>query len=377
MIICVQIQQRTKDQLDRLLNVGQYRDYSEAVAVAISNQLLLHDSSGPGCSQPTQSEVAQPEIAQRHQGQEVRQSGWRASSDEDRKRIPSLFSAISGDVIGIKAAPFPKEAIEIGQEISADQWIFGQHNKLLPVKATCRALANLFLKDPTNLEGLPLLKSASEIAAQAVILGDVLRQVDQETEADRDEALAFAFPRSDSRNSDKSRLRFANQFVASLTKQGLLTGLPAELKFVNCDESRVPKLLLTDAGLHFALLGNPILDGPANQSKKKFSDEEVSFFVQHILMNVPAEQFAFRAVLSAITDGANTPDQLDEALEQFLPNRDVKPFTRAFLTTQRAGVISRLSDLGLVQRIREGIKVTYRVTARTLDFAPLSLARTV
>ncbi len=45
MIICIDVSQRTKDQLETLLEAGSYRDYSEAVAVAIANQVLLHSHS--------------------------------------------------------------------------------------------------------------------------------------------------------------------------------------------------------------------------------------------------------------------------------------------------------------------------------------------
>jgi hypothetical protein len=270
----------------------------------------------------------------------------------------------------------PTDSFATGQEVSVDQWIFGQHNKLLPVKATCRALANLLLRDFASYEGVPLSKAASEIAGEAVMLGDFLRQADRESRSDRDETLAFAFPRSDSTNGDKSRLRFAGQFVASLNNHGVLTGLPAELKLVNRDDSRIPRLLLTEAGWQLARLANPILDGSTNRSTKKFSDEEADFLIRHILTHVPAEDFAFRTVLNAINHGANTPDKLDDELEQFVPKRQAKPFTRAFVTTQRAGVVSRLSDLCLVRRIRDGIKVSYAATPKSLEYYPNPLNRT-
>jgi len=43
MVICIDISERTKQQLDGLVETGDYRDYSEAVSVAISNQLVLPD----------------------------------------------------------------------------------------------------------------------------------------------------------------------------------------------------------------------------------------------------------------------------------------------------------------------------------------------
>ncbi len=42
-----------------------------------------------------------------------------------------------------------------------------------------------------------------------------------------------------------------------------------------------------------------------------------------------------------------------------MPERSYEPFSRAFLSTQRAGAISRMTDLGLVVRVREGLRVAY------------------
>ena len=116
--------------------------------------------------------------------------------------------------------------LHVGQDVPVDRWILGQHNKLLPVKATCRALANLMLRDKASRDGLPLQKAGSEVASDAAILGGFLQFLDEKFEAHRDEALAFAFPSTGATNEDKSRLRYANQFVASFSKQGTLTGLP-------------------------------------------------------------------------------------------------------------------------------------------------------
>jgi hypothetical protein len=215
---------------------------------------------------------------------------------------------------------------------------------------------------------------ASEIASHAAKLGDYLRQLDEASGVHRDDTLSFAFPYSTSENGDKSRLRFANQFVASFTKQGMLSGLPAELKLVNRDHSRNPRVLLTEAGWRFAMISNPILDKGADGRQPKFSEEEVDFLVEHIRTRVPAEDFAFRSVLDTVASGANTPEQLDEGLEKFLTKRTDKPFTPAFLTTQRAGVVSRMIDLGLVQRVREGINVTYVITKKGSEYSPKSVA---
>lgn len=444
MIVCIEVTQRTKDELDRLLALGGYRDYSEAVAVAIANQMLLHSrepastensadvetTAAAGihevAAEPSESTTSAgvrprarrerynfPQPLDEEESRDLAIAvGWRKGSSilmdsgkiigcvahtedvEDflkarkakwdllaRKasykpdHVPDVFRAPARDASGIKSAPTPNDTFVPGQEVPIDRWIFGQHNKLLTTKATCRALAHLMLRDSSSRDGVPLENAASEIAFEAGMLGSYLRHIDRTFGIHRDDALAFAFPYSDSRSGDKSRLRYANQFVASLSNNGLLTGLPVELKLVNRDHSRTPRLLLTEAGWQFAQLPNPILDAAQPTASPRFSEEEVKFFIQHIKANVPAEDFAFRRVLEAVAEGATKPDSLDDSLDKFLPKRADKPYTRAFLTTQRAGVVSRLIDLGLMQRVRDGINVTYSLTEKGSEYLVSAVSR--
>ncbi len=367
MIICVDLSQRAKDQLDKLLESGGYRDYSEAVAVAIANQLLLH-------SHTAENPAATSRLLPRKINAIETKNGNTAQSVEPLQ-VPTLFSDLGSGPSATRFAPYPDDNFVGGEEIPVDRWIFGQHNKLLPVKATCRALARLMTADSKG--SLAFAKTASEIASEAVKLGDYLRHLDETSGVHRDEALSFAFPYSDSPNGDKSRLRYANQFVAIVTKQGSLTGLPFELKLVNRDDNRTPQILLTEAGWLFAEMRNPILDDGNDGRQAKFSDEELEFLLAHICSRVPAEAFAYKLVLEAIARGANTPEKVDDALEEYVPKRKDKPFTRAFLTTQRAGVVSRMIDLGLVQRIRDGINVTYKAVLTTFEYSPNLLRRVV
>ncbi|HZQ96849.1 MAG TPA: hypothetical protein VFA67_17685 [Candidatus Sulfotelmatobacter sp.] len=372
MIICLDLSQRTKDELDKLLEAG-YRDYSEAVAVAIANQLLLHNRP----TGDTQT-IVLPEQESNWQPLEQKSGKAALSRPTQVSSVPTHFSYsvnLTQDTKGWRFAQYPTDTLIAGQDVLVDRWIFGQHNKLLPAKATCRALALIM---GSGLSGdFALAKTASTIASYAVQLGDYLRHLDTTSGVHRDDALSFAFPHSDTPNNDKSRLRYANQFVASLTTNGALAGLPFELKLLNKADSRNPEILLTEAGWVFARLRNPILDDANDGSNGKFSNEEIEFLLSHIRSRVPAEAFAYKVVLEAIAQGARTPDRLDDALEEYLPKREQKPFTRAFLTTQRAGVVSRMIDLGLLQRIRDGVNVTYMATAKTFEFSPNPLRQVV
>jgi len=354
MIICVNLEPKSKDDLDRLVALGGYRDYSEAVAVAISNQLLLHTVESSTSFQVT----SLPPL--------IREASSKPTESELERQtsalVPTLFGAITEDHSAVKIAQATHDQSSSGDGTSLDKWIWGQHNKLLPVKAACRALAHLLTRELASYEGVSLSKASSEIAFEAVKLGDHLRLKEREFGLLRDETLAHGFPRRDAENEDKSRLRFATQFVGSTDSQGNLTGLPADLKLIGIESPRGTRILLTEAGWRFAAMENPILDAPSTRPARKFTEEEVGFLFDHIMEQVPCESFAFRTVVKLIDGGACTPELLDQALRDYLPDRNENPFSPAFLTTQRAGVISRLSDLGLLQRVRDGIKVRYAMT---------------
>jgi hypothetical protein len=271
--------------------------------------------------------------------------------------IPAVF-ARPPIVTELKFAAIPSDAFVSGATVPVDRWIFGQHNKLLPVKASCRWLANM-----SREKGVPLAHAASEIAASSAELGEYLQGLDHKNDLTRDELLCSAFPMKKKDTDGKGRLRFANQFVGSMNKHGRLSGMLIDLKLVNYVPGKVPRLVLTEPGWRFAATENPILDRGVDRPPK-FSDEEIDLLLEHIRFHVSTEHFAFTTVTKALIDGANTPEKLDEYLAKFLSQRAEKPFTDAFLTTQRSGAISRMADLGLVERQREGTKVTYIATER-------------
>jgi hypothetical protein len=360
MVICIEVSERTKRQLDNLLEVGKYHDYSEAVAVAISNQLVLQGQVSKSGNMLLSEGTEHPaDTTFKKARRQIRLEDEPATAPE----VPPLFSLRGSDNRTSEAAPMPDDVFAPRQSVPVDRWIFGQHNKFLPAKASCRALASLLNEPDNGSQGVPLSKAAAEIAEQAVRLGDYLRVLDKRFELNRDEAYSIAFPYSGTESEDKARLRYASQFVAALSKQGRLTGFLVDLKLINQGKNKATRILLTQAGWDFALLPNKVLDSPVSDGPPvKLSEEEKAVLLKHISQHVPSEDFAYRTIMDAVSVGADTPDKLDAILKGHLPTRTEKPFTDAFLTTQRSGAISRMADLGLVERVREGIRVTYVVS---------------
>ena len=82
--------------------------------------------------------------------------------------------------------------------------------------------------------------------------------------------------------------------------------------------------------------------------------------LDHVASNVPVEASAFRTILEGLHARCNTPDALDKYVRE---NAKEKPeVTDAFVSTQRSGAVTRMADIGLVRRQRDGTKVTYEIT---------------
>ena len=87
---------------------------------------------------------------------------------------------------------------------------------------------------------------------------------------------SLAFPTS-GKGSEKSCLRFAQQFVGNVNKKGEVLGFPSEMKLLTCLNGKSPRILLTKAGWRFGTIPNPVLEGTQATPMQKLSDEERSF----------------------------------------------------------------------------------------------------
>jgi len=371
MIICFNCSAETKKILDNLFETGQYKDYSEVISVALANQailkgqlsekgaLIIGDDNVSGLTSPASSKSTTPQtLIHSVELQHSKKTKSNPPPIQEHTLIPALFILDGISEISSSFASLPNDVWITGQEVPLDRWLFGQYNKMIPAKVNCRALAHLLKDEP---KGIPIDKGPLQIAEEAAILGQFLTRHDEQNSIGRDEAFSTAFP-STGEEAEKSLLRYANQFVASVNKQGQVSGLLIDLKLINHTGGKNPLLLLTEAGWRFATLQNPILDGTQETPTQKFRSEEVSFLLEHIARSVPAEDFAYRAILTALTEGANTPDKLDAALKKYVSQDPSRNLSESFLSSQRSGAISRMADLGLVTRVRNGVKVSYAIT---------------
>lgn len=382
MIVCFKCDTETKAKMDSMLANDAYKDYSELIAVAISNLFILGQEVSrkgalvfddePTSFQPKDSSQSFKKSTrssiptlQASLSQEKEKTDMGKSTIQDEApHIPEIFSNKGLDDLTINTSDIHYEESADTRFHTLDRWIFGQYNKLLPIKANCRALARLLAN---HNSGVPLKTAYSYIDKEAEVLGNYLSDYDNKHKIKRDEALATAFP-SSGLDSDKSRARYLNHFLGNVNGQGVLSGLLWEYRLVTLISGDLSRLQLTTQGFRFAQLINPVLDQIQDEPNQKFSSEEIGYLLNHIKTFISAENFAFQTLLKAIHQGADTPDTLDESLRFLIPTDSDRSLSSSFLTSQRSGALSRMTDLSLVERYRKGVRVTYLITELGKDY---------
>ncbi|HEY5911124.1 MAG TPA: hypothetical protein VJA21_11025 [Verrucomicrobiae bacterium] len=362
MLIYVRIPEPLKARVDQLVARGLYSDLSVAVTVALENLLLAEEEHPQG--QPTKPAVAKPKSkpTQPDPLVEAIRTARKAAGIDDSDNGPTperpttLTWTKPPSVPEKLIAPVPADLFSLGQLVPVERWVFGQQNRMLPAKINTRVLVTLVAQRKAEIE---LFEAASSISDQAALAFGFLNDLDTRFDSGKDDKLTTGFPEPD---SDKALSRYANHFAAYESKEGNLTGMLLQWKFAGVKRAKNKTFLLpTQACIDFASLSNPLLDRPVTQKPAdKFSSEETAWLLDHVISNVPVEASAFRTILEGLQARCNTPDALDKYVRE---NAKEKPdVTDAFVSTQRSGAVTRMADIGLVRRQRDGTKVTYEIT---------------
>jgi Arc/MetJ-type ribon-helix-helix transcriptional regulator len=356
MLIYIRISEALKAKVDQLVSRGQYSDLSAVVTVALENLVLAEqeqsDLAKPPAARADVKGAAPAKVARSKPGKE--DPSARAESSR-----PAIFNWTEAPAISEKLiVPLPADLFRLGQQVPVERWIFGQQNRALPAKVNSRLFIALVAEAGAELE---LFDAASAISFQAAAVFAFLTDLDQRFASGKDDQLSTGFPEP---GSEKAMSRYANHFAAYESTQGNLTGMLLQWKLAGVKRAKNKTYLLpTKACIDFAALANPLLDRPVTEKPtEKFSAAEIDWLVAHIAEHVPVEASAFRTVLAGLTEGCNTPDALDRYVKEHAKEKgDV---SEAFVSTQRSGAVSRMADLDLVRRQRDGTKVSYEVTKR-------------
>jgi Arc/MetJ-type ribon-helix-helix transcriptional regulator len=293
----------------------------------------------------------------------------------DQDRVPSFERAVEGDGVD-KTSSRPQQSVEDEaprevEDLSVRAFdiqtvappapdridtgpLWGQYNRIFPMKLAVRRLA-VDLSE-SGSDWAPYGEFRDETATVAREYGLRLREVDEDRDRPRGEKLSAALPTGDS--IERSLDGFKTHFVGQIDSDGDLTGALPTLRFVEVRPD--PRAFgLTDAGVEFASIENPILDGGL-QSEESLSEAEYRFYVDHVAEEHPAEYDAMRAVVEAVESGVDRPDSLSERVSELSDD-----WSSAQASTVRSGLVGRMYELGLVSRRRVGARgVGYDITDR-------------
>mgnify|MGYP001466941551 CR=1 FL=1 len=269
-------------------------------------------------------------------------------ADKVLGRSPELWE-------GVRATDIEFDRIRVGKAPAPeDEYIlWGQFSRFLTIKYSLRILANI---SALHDGAVPLETWFDMVRSHASKARSVLREIDVVQKIPRGSQFASGFPKG----GEKSLDRFVNHFCAAIYSDGTVVGFPSHLGLILVTDARgdEPVVELTEEGLEYVGLHNPILDGSA-PFDSAMSEEESDFMLGRIEAHLPSTWGFFQYVLSSINGGADTPLALSEAIERAYGGGSSKNWNDAQVATYRAGAIGLLGDLGLVERTWNFRNVTY------------------
>lgn len=324
----VDIPPELADEVNRQVKSGKYKSPQDFMLAAIQNQAYLETVEVERGSLPTQQTMTSP------------------ASD------PSLTTKLAGDRLLLPPEATRINVVPISDNPRHDH-LSGLSNRLFPVKPIVRVLGNLIAESGSEYVVLDELQEKSAEVARE--LGRVIQRKDKTLGRKRGTIIAAGLPVG---REDKAKSRFRYQFVGFISKSKPEGAAPT-LKFLTIvkGEKNSSRAGLTEFGLKFSALPNPIID--RQDYTTPFSDEEIEFLLEHMATQLPGEAKLMRLVLKSVNDGVDTPDALNPKLAPYQQG-----WTENEVIAERVGLISRMSELGLLEREKKGVRVTYLLSAR-------------
>src|SRR2546427_5657639 len=219
------------DEVNRQVKSGKYKSPQDFMLAAIQNQAYLETVEVEGDSLQIQQAVAAP---------------------------PSQFSSLNARVAGARLLLPPNMArvstVQIANS-SRHNYIPCFSNRLFPLKPIVRVLGDLIAESGSEYIRLDeLQEKAAEVARE---LGRAIQKKAKTMRRKRGTIISAGLPVG---REDKAKSRFKNQFVGFIGKSKLEGAAPT-LKFLEIvKDGKSPLAGITDSGLKFAALPNPILD---------------------------------------------------------------------------------------------------------------------
>lgn len=338
----IDLTQKQSDEIAKLINAGKYQTVAQFISTAIENQIYIESSE---------------ELSQ-HAEFKKKESGVLGRPDivitNENKKI--MLVEIKNQPQTVPMPSFYDLAASLYKAEEEKCWLWGQTNKILPVKIGLRVLYAIM----GSGQWVDLEEYRNKSADIAAGFGTMIRKDEDRKNKIRDERISAGLPEE---REFKSKTRYKGHFLAYMRKDGKLDGAMPFLRFVNLNKDEKGRIYigLTGGGLNFARLENPVID--YHDFEKSFTEKEIDFYLNYISGNVKGESSAIKWLLSKLVSGVVERGKINEELK--------KEFSHiwgnasdAVINTQRAGLMARMFEMGLIEKEKQGINVTYKISSR-------------
>lgn len=318
--IILDLESETVGKIREVLEKGHYNSLEEFVWISISNQLFLEST-------------------------DISSTQWRST---EPGRTPMKESV--EDPLAILDLAIQRGDMKLIQVPSSSEPLWGMYYRFLPLKIVVRCIA--------NIGGGSYDVITAQVGNAALELGDRIREFEKRMSVKRGYGISQGLP---GRRSDVNASigRYVAMFLGStLKKTGEVHGMMHEAGFGTIKEGEVT---LSDVGLRFAGLRNPVID--ESDLKSPLSGEEKVFLLTHVKKEMSGEYEFMKTYSKSLLDGPSSPAAISlhtyAYLRKRFPNRDM---TESVMATMTSGVQSRMVELGLVSFNRAGTTSIYSLT---------------
>jgi len=324
----VDVSPELAEDVNKQVRSGKYKSVQHFILAALQNQVYIETDENVDSDSETSTSRDLLNIP-------------KTSATSPSAKTAAAQPLLKPEASGVKTAP-------VGN-VPRPSYLWGQYNRLFPVKIVVRVAANLCGQN--GFEFVPL-GELQEISAEiAREMGRIILRKDRLLGRKRGTIISAALPIG--KDQDKAKTRFKNQFVGYLARSRVEGAAPT-LKFLNImrNEKNVVQVGITDLGLRFSSLLNPIID--RDDYSTAFSPEEIEFLLDHFASEVPAEAKLIQLILAGVKRGVATPEELNGLMRSYNAG-----WNKSEAIAMRSGIVSRVSELGLLERRKDGVKVTY------------------
>lgn len=336
------------NEINSLIEKGRYQSFAQFISTAVENQIYIEKTE----LEEQSFDVGRKEVSQKEES--------RQKKDYPVGELPLSLSAPTTLPPTVPSPSFSELACSLYEVDEEQCWLWGQTNKIFPVKLGLRALLT-FIDSEEWMELESFRNKAAEVAST---FGRKILSYEEKKNKKRDERISAGLPIGF--EEYKSKMRYKGHFLAFMRKDGKLDGALAFLRFVNLTKNKNGNVLigLTNSGIQFASLDNLVIDH--NDFDKSLSEKEISFYLSHISKNVRGEFSAIKWILVKLSNGIRHIDEINNELKKEFG--DLWEASDAVINTQRAGLMARMIELGLIDRVRKGIRVYYYMSERGKTF---------